>query len=304
MYSLHCVLKHNIYSANTRIYSHKNKTSFLQKWAHIKRNKIINKHTFQWIFSITIWNALVFSLDYRYVAERTLYFCLARKLILPLWSSHIFTQWGWLILFRLDHFSGLHKNGESPPNYLFLRTFWEGRTYFLSTPFIAAESQHHEESHLIYGPFESTLLDQGFQVKHELDTCNPPLTRTPLCHLKLLLCLQWRVIPLRHPATSILSVIFWRLSCLSLTTSRTTHLWVTTSFLSLTSKHDFCYIYGNTYSVQTFNNALTVATHISLRYLTAIIPSQLHNYFLPSFVPSYKTCSIKVPFILAAIKPS
>ena len=38
------------------------------------------------------------------VAERTSYFCLACKLIWPLWSSHIFTQGGWLILFSPDHF--------------------------------------------------------------------------------------------------------------------------------------------------------------------------------------------------------
>ena len=189
-----------------------------------------------------------------FVAERTLYFCLACKLIWPLWSSHIFTQWGWLVLFSPDHFPRQHKNGESLPNYLFLRTFQEGRMYFLSTPCIAAELQHQEENRLIHGPLESTLLD------------------------------QWRVIPLRHPATSFLGNIFWRLSCLSPTTTRTTHLWVTTSFLSLTSKHDFCYTYGNTYSTQTFNNALTLAMHIPLRYLAAIIPSQLNNYFLPSFL--------------------
>ena len=117
------------------------------------------------------------------VAERTSYFCLAHKLILPLWSSHIFTQCGWLILFSPDRFPRQHKNGESPPNYLFLRTFWEGWTYFLSAPCIAAESQPHEESRLIYEPLESTLLDQGFPVKHELDACNLPLTGTPLCRL-------------------------------------------------------------------------------------------------------------------------
>ena len=119
----------------------------------------------------------------RFVAERSSYFCLARKLIGPLWSSHIFTQWGWLILFSPDHFPGQHKNGESPPNYHFLRTCRVGRTYFLSAPFIAAESQYHEESRLIYGPFESTFLDQGFPVEHELDACNPPLTGILLCHL-------------------------------------------------------------------------------------------------------------------------
>ena len=117
------------------------------------------------------------------VAEKTLYFCLACKSIWPLWSLHIFIQWGWLILFSPDHFPGQHKNGKSPPNYLFLRTFWAGRTYFLSAPFIAAESQHHEKSRLIYGTFESTLLDQGFPVEHELDACNPPLTGTLLSPL-------------------------------------------------------------------------------------------------------------------------
>ena len=59
---------------------------------------------------------------------------------------------------------------------LFLRTFWTGRTYFLSAPFIVAEAQHHEESHLIHGALASTLLDQGFPVEHELDACNPPQT--------------------------------------------------------------------------------------------------------------------------------
>ena len=62
------------------------------------------------------------------VAERTSCFCLARKLIWPLWSMHIFTQWGWLILFSTDRFSGQRQNSESPPNYLFLRTFRTGET--------------------------------------------------------------------------------------------------------------------------------------------------------------------------------
>ena len=117
------------------------------------------------------------------VAERTLYFCLVRKLTWPLWSSRIFSQWGWLILFNTDHFPGKHKNAETLPNYLFLRTFWTGWTYFLCAPCIAAESQHPEESCLIYGPLESTLLDLGFPVEHELDACSLPLIGTPLCHL-------------------------------------------------------------------------------------------------------------------------
>ena len=61
---------------------------------------------------------------YSFVAERTSYFCVARKLIWPLGSTHIFTQWGWLIPFNPDHFSGKHQVEEGPPNTLVLRTFW------------------------------------------------------------------------------------------------------------------------------------------------------------------------------------
>ena len=147
--------------------------------------------------------------------------------------------------FFRDHFSGQHQNGESPPNYLFLRTFRTGQTYLLSAPFIAAASQHHEESHLIYGPLGSILLDQGFPVDYELDEFNPPHTGITLRHLQNWLCRLRRKIPLRHPATSSLGSIFWRLSCFSPTTTRTTHSWVTISFLSLNSKHNFCYTYGD-----------------------------------------------------------
>ena len=66
------------------------------------------------------------TLEFDFVAERTSYFCLACKLIWPLWLSNIFTQWGWLILFSLDYFPWQHNNGVSPPNFLFLRIFWVG----------------------------------------------------------------------------------------------------------------------------------------------------------------------------------
>ena len=131
--------------------------------------------------------------------------------------------------------------------------FRTGQTYLLSAPFIAAASWHHEENHLIYGPLESILIDQGFPVEYELDAFNPPHTGTPLSRLQLLLCRQRCVITLRHPATSSLGNIFWRHSRFSPTTTRTTHSWVTTSFLSLTSKHGLCYTNGD---------------HISLRHST------------------------------------
>ena len=52
----------------------------------------------------------------RCVAERISYFCLARNLIRPLGSTHIFTQSGWLILFIPDHLSGQHQIGEIRQN--------------------------------------------------------------------------------------------------------------------------------------------------------------------------------------------
>ena len=45
--------------------------------------------------------------------------------------------------------------------------------------------------------------------------------------------------------------LFWRPSCLSPTATRTTHLWMTTSFLSLNSERDFCYVYSEAYLAQT-----------------------------------------------------
>ena len=68
------------------------------------------------------------------VTKRTSYFCLARKLIWPLWSTHIFTQWGWLILFSLDFFFffslwAAPKLGK--PTKLSLPNLWTSRIYSL-----------------------------------------------------------------------------------------------------------------------------------------------------------------------------
>ena len=53
------------------------------------------------------------------------------------------------------------------------------------------------------------------------------------------------------------------------------------------------------YLTHTFNNALTLTMHISLKHLAAKIPYQLHNYFLPS----NETCSINVnPFPTLPLK--
>ena len=163
----------------------------------------------------------------------------------------------------------------------------------LSALLIAAASRIHEESHLIYGPLESSLLDQGFLIHIQLDEFNTPHTGTTLSPLQLWLCRLRRKIPLRQPATSSLGNIFWRHSRFSPQTTRTTRSWATASFLSLTSKHDLCYIIRHSHIQQCLN----LTMHISLRHLAAKMPSQLYNNFislLPSFLPSYETCSITV----------
>ena len=74
----------------------------------------------------------------------------SRNWIWPFGSTHIFTQWGWLILFSPGHFSGQHQIGESPPNTFSSSEFFkkDRRTYW---PFssLADASRHNEESHLI-----------------------------------------------------------------------------------------------------------------------------------------------------------
>ena len=76
-------------------------------------------------------------------------------------SYHIFIQWGGFVPFSPDAFPGKIKDRKSPPNFLFLRIFRAGRTYFLSSLFIAAEPLHHKESHLIYGPLNLPSLTKG-----------------------------------------------------------------------------------------------------------------------------------------------
>ena len=61
--------------------------------------------------------------------------------------------------------------------------FEKEKPTYCSLSLLAAASRHHEESHLIYGPFEFIILDQGFPVDYELDELNPPHTGTTLNRL-------------------------------------------------------------------------------------------------------------------------
>ena len=141
-------------------------------------------------------------------------------------------------------FPGSTKLGR-PAKHSSSKLFEKDRRTYCLLSSLAAASRHHEKSHLIYGPLESILIDQGFPVEYELDEFNTSHTGITLSRLQLWLCRLRRKIPLRHPATSSLGKIFWRHSRFSPQTTRTTHPWATTTFLSLTRKHDFCYTYGD-----------------------------------------------------------
>ena len=72
---------------------------------------------------LLFWDTLYYRWKVKFVAERTLYFCLARNLIWPLGSPNISTQSGWLVLFSTNHLSKQHqkKIEENPRNTLFLK---------------------------------------------------------------------------------------------------------------------------------------------------------------------------------------
>ena len=178
------------------------------------------------------------------VAERTSYFCLARKLIWPLGSMHIFTQCGWLILFSPDHFSGQHQTGEGLPNTLFLRTFRKGQMYLLSTLFISSSitTPLGKPSNL----WTSWVYSHRPRVSIwiwirwiQYATHRNHFTSPPNLAISTVMQNSAQTSGYFIPGQHFLETRF------SPQTSRTTHSWVTTSSLSLTSKQDFCYTYGN-----------------------------------------------------------
>ena len=155
---------------------------------------------------------------------------------------HIFTQWGWLIPLSPDHYSRQHQIGERPPNTLFLRTFsnridvitvhspfssrittpW-GRPSNLWTSWVYS----FRPSWLWIRWIQSASLSNNFT--------SPPKLAMSTATQKFRSDIQ-----LLHPWATFLETL-----TLLPQTTRTTHSWVTTTFLSLTSKHDFCYTYGD-----------------------------------------------------------
>ena len=92
---------------------------------------------------------------------------------------------------------------------------------------------------------------------------------------------------LRHPVTSSLGNIFWRTVAL-LSPNNQDHTFMGDYIIPVLNQQTRLLLHlGRPYLTHTFDNALTVTLHISLKHLAAKIPYQLHNYFLPSFLPSF-----------------
>ena len=81
-------------------------------------------------------------------------------------------------------------------------------------------------------------------------------------------------------------------------------LTVTSTFLSVNGKHDFCYTMASI-SPSLIQQCLNLTMHFSLRHLAAKMPSPLFHNFIsfPYFFTYYETCSTNVNFLFhAAIK--
>ena len=149
-------------------------------------------------------------------------------------------------------FSGQHQIGEKPPNTFFLKTFQKGQTYLLSALFISSyiTTPWGKPSNLwtswVYSHrprVPSWIWIWWIQyATHRNHFKSSPTLAMSIATQNLSQTSSYFI-----PGQHFLETYF------SPQTTRTTHSLVTTSFLSLTSKHDFCY---------------TSSDHISLTHST------------------------------------
>ena len=153
-------------------------------------------------------------------------------------------------------FSRATEIGEAAKHFLSQNDFIQDRHLTVCSSIAASASNHHEESHLIYGLLASVFLDQGFPVEYELDKFNTPHPGTTLCHPQNWLCRLRCKISLRHLGTPSLGNIFWRHSRFS-PKQPEPQLTVTTFVSVLKHQTRLLLHYGEHISLNTFNNALT-----------------------------------------------
>ena len=153
---------------------------------------------------------------------------MAHKLIWLLGSTHIFIQSGWLILYSPDHFSAKLSSTE---------LFKKDRRLTVHSSIAAALPPWGKPSNLwtlrVYSlrpRVPSRRWIRWIQYATHRDNFKSPST------LAMSTVTQNTAPTSSHfiPGHYFLEI------CFSPKTTRTTHQWATTSFLSLTSKHDLC----------------------------------------------------------------
>ena len=170
---------------------------------------------------------------------------MARYLIRPLGSLHNFIRSGWLILINPNHLSGQQKLGK-PPNTLplSLNLFVQDRRLIVCSSIAASASHQHEESRLIYEPLASISLRPRVPswiwiwwiqyATHRNNSYSPPVLAMSTAMQNFALT----------PNYFISGQHFLETFTLLPETTRTTNSRWLQSFLSLSSKHDFCYTNG------------------------------------------------------------
>ena len=143
-----------------------------------------------------------------------------------------------------DPFSGQHQIGKSPLNTLFLRGFPKGQTYLLSALFNSSSitTPCGKPSNLwtswIYSlrlRVPSWIWIRWIQsASHRNNFMSPP-------KLAMLTAMQ----NFAQTSSYFIPGEHFLETCFPPQTTRITHSWTTTTFLSLTSKHDFCYTYAD-----------------------------------------------------------
>ena len=130
----------------------------------------------------------------------------------------------------------------------------------------------------------SLLLEQGFPVEYELDEFNPPHTGTTLSRLPTLAMSIATQNSAQTSSDFIPGQHFLETFTL-LSSNDQDHTFMDDENVPVLNQQTrLCLHLWRPYPTHTFNNALIVTLHVSLKHLAAKIPSQLHNYFVPSLL--------------------
>ena len=218
------------------------------------------------------------------------------KLIWPLWSTHIFTQWGWLILFSPDHFPGHHENSENLPNTLFLSNW---------TDLLTVRSLHSSSVTTPWGKPSNLWTSWVCSLRPRVPSwiwirCIQSATHRNTFMSPLTLAMSTMTCNSAQTSSYLIPVQHYLETFMPLSNNNQDHTFMGEYILPVLNQETRLLLHlWRPYLTQTFNNALTVTMQKSFRHLAAKIPSQLHNYF---FLPFYETSSIEVHFIFAVIK--